>query len=29
VHRRTLLEALDSWRHWQAVPAASMEQSRA
>jgi acetoin utilization deacetylase AcuC-like enzyme len=29
VHRRTLLEALDSWRRWQAVPAASVEQSRA
>jgi len=29
VHRRTLLEALDSWRQWQAVPASSMEQSRA
>jgi acetoin utilization deacetylase AcuC-like enzyme len=27
VHRRTLLEALDSWRRWQA--AATMEQSRA
>jgi acetoin utilization deacetylase AcuC-like enzyme len=27
VHRRTLLEALDSWRHWAA--ARSMEQSRA
>jgi acetoin utilization deacetylase AcuC-like enzyme len=30
VHRRTLLEALDSWRHWQATPTAgAMEQSRA
>jgi acetoin utilization deacetylase AcuC-like enzyme len=29
VHRRTLLEAVDSWRQWQAAAAASMEQSRA
>ena len=30
VHRRTLHEALDSWRHWQAAAsAATMEQSRA
>jgi acetoin utilization deacetylase AcuC-like enzyme len=29
VHRRTLLEALDSWRQWQVAAAPSMEQSRA